>query len=80
VNIPAGPAHAHQLTNTGAAPLKYLCVSTQSSAEVVGYPDSKKVAAIAGASYAAAVKGDSWVRVIAREGTLLDYYEGEDLG
>src|SRR5271170_2165513 len=28
VALPPGPAHAHRLYNTAAAPLKYLCVST----------------------------------------------------
>jgi uncharacterized cupin superfamily protein len=80
VNIPTGPAHAHQFLNTGKAPLKYLCISTLGAAEIVGYPDSKKVAAMAGASYEVAIKGDFWARLIAREGTSLDYYDGEDVG
>jgi len=74
-----GFGHARHDGNTGKAPLKYLCMSTLSSAEVVGYPDSKKVAALAGPSYAAAVKGELWARMIVREGTSLDYYDGEDV-
>jgi uncharacterized cupin superfamily protein len=77
VTIPPGPKYAHQLTNTGSAPLRYLCVSTLKSADIVGYPDSKKVAAVAGESYASAMRGEQWVRIFAREGSTLDYYDGE---
>jgi len=52
-------------------------VSTLQSADVVGYPDSKKVAAIAGESYASSMRGEQCVRIIAREGSTPDYYEGE---
>ena len=80
VNFPAGPDHSHQLTNTGSSPLEYLCVSTLKSAEIVGYPDSKKVAAIAGPSYERAIKGEQWVRILVHEGGNVDYYDGEDIG
>lgn len=43
-SFPVGPESAHQLVNTGAGPLKYLCFSTMQSPEVCGYPDSRKVA------------------------------------
>src|SRR5215831_12011588 len=45
VTFPPGEEHAHQLINTGKTPLRYLALSTQQTTEVVGYPDSGKVAA-----------------------------------
>jgi uncharacterized cupin superfamily protein len=68
---PVGPAHAHQMINDGAAPLVYLTISTQHKWEVVGYPDSNKLAARAGESFE-----KPWVQMIAR-GTPLDYWDGE---
>jgi uncharacterized cupin superfamily protein len=42
VSLPAGPP-GHQIINRGAAPLRYLALSTMIEPEVVVYPDSKKV-------------------------------------
>jgi uncharacterized cupin superfamily protein len=75
-----GPAHAHQLVNTGKTPLRYLCFSTLSAAEVVGYPDSKKLAAASAASYEEAMSGKHWVRIIVRDDVGVGYYDGEDAG
>ena len=69
---PIGPEHAHQMINDGAAPLVYLAISTQHKCEVVGYPDSKKVAMSAGPSWNA-----PWVRQIHRQGESLGYYDDE---
>ncbi len=69
--FPPGPDAAHQLINTGATPLRYLCFSSGSDPEVVVYPDSGKVMAAAG----------GWppkVRLIARQGESLGYWDGED--
>jgi uncharacterized cupin superfamily protein len=79
ITIPPGPAYAHQLTNGGQAPLRYLCVSTLKSGDIVGYPDSKKVAAMAGESYKSVLGGETWVRVIAKQDASLDYYDGEKI-
>jgi uncharacterized cupin superfamily protein len=69
---PVGPEHAHQMINDSDAPLVYLCVSTLQKCEVVGYPDSNKVAMMAGASWEA-----PWVRQIHRKGESLGYYDDE---
>jgi uncharacterized cupin superfamily protein len=69
---PVGPEHAHQMINDGKEPLIYLCVSTAHKCEVVGYPDSKKVAASAGPSMA-----NPWLRQIVRAGETLDYWDSE---
>lgn len=78
--FPVGPDSAHQLRNTGTTPLRYLCFSTKERAEVVGYPDSKKIGAMAAPSFEAVMKGQHWVRLLAFEGTNVGYYDGEDVG
>lgn len=78
ITFPVGPDHAHQLINTGAAPLRYLCLSTLPQADVVGYPDSKKVGA-RGVPPGWKFPGPAWVRVICRADSMLDYYDGETI-
>jgi uncharacterized cupin superfamily protein len=77
VTMPVGPSYAHQLRNTGNGVLRYLCFSTLTTAEVVGYPDSKKVGAMAAPSMEAALKGEHWVRVLTFEPSQVGYYDGE---
>ena len=72
VFIPPGPEHPHQIINTGAAPLKYLSISTKDSPEVVEYPDSAK--------YLASATRDGNPYGFARmhrEESDLDYWDGE---
>lgn len=71
-----GPEGAHQLMATGDEPLRYLCLSTMVWPEVVGYPDSDKVGAIA----VPPGKGreDAWIAKWFRAGDEVDYFEGED--
>lgn len=71
IAYPVGPAHAHQMINDGSEPLVYLAVSTGETCEVVGYPDSNKVAATAGDGQ------KIWLRQIVRAGESLDYWDGE---
>jgi uncharacterized cupin superfamily protein len=70
--FPAGPAHSHQLLNTGTKPLRYLCLSTRILTDVVGYPDSGKIGAM---SYSGT--GEAVVRIMVRESSAVDYYDGE---
>ncbi len=72
IALPIGPEHAHQVINDGTEPLRYLCMSTMHKCEVVGYPDSKKVAAWAGPA-----PQNTWQRWISRQGESLDYWDGE---
>jgi uncharacterized cupin superfamily protein len=72
IAFPVGPETAHQFINDGKEPLVYLCVSTLHKCEVVGYPDSNKVAASAGPSWE-----KPWIRQIVRKGETLDYWDGE---
>lgn len=67
---PGGPDTAHQLINTGDAPLRYLAVSTTDFPEICEYPDSGKLNAITGF-------GPGEFRHIARHGEGLDYWDGE---
>ena len=82
IAYPVGPDHAHSLKNTGSVPLKYLAFSTTLPTDVVGYPDSKKVAAVGALSLAKGMMSnpDVWIRQINREGDSLDYYDGEETG
>ncbi len=72
VTIPPGPEHAHLFVNTSSAPLRYLAFSTLHPVDVVGYPDGKKVGALA-----MGTAGKPWVRVLHEEGTDVGYYDGE---
>ena len=44
ITFPIGPQSAHQLRNTGTQALRYLCLSTMSTAEVLAIPIQKKSA------------------------------------
>jgi uncharacterized cupin superfamily protein len=72
IAYPVGPEHAHQMINESDEPLVYLCVSANPvKVDVVGYPDSKKVAATAG-TFEKPIH-----RWISRQGDSLDYWDGE---
>jgi uncharacterized cupin superfamily protein len=43
-----GPEQAHQMVNDSDAPLIYLIVSSMIAPDIVGYPDSGKIALFAG--------------------------------
>lgn len=66
--FPAGPGHAHQLLNTGTAPLRYLCWSTKRSPEIAGYPDSGKIGAMS-----------PDLRMLFVAESAVDYFHGEKL-
>jgi uncharacterized cupin superfamily protein len=72
VAFPPGPDHPHQMINDGDEPLVYLCISASvQKVDIVGYPDSNKVAATAGTF-------DKPIhRWLSRMGDSLDYWDGE---
>ena len=72
---PGGPETAHQLRNTGTAPLEVLMVSTFEEADVVEYPDSGKTAF--GALTPGADGKPQLLRGIARNDQQPKYWEGE---
>ncbi len=73
IAFPVGPAHAHQITNTGAGPLRYLALSTGVPVEVVGYPDSGKI------GLGARFPDGNRMRHLFRLETQVDYYDGEKI-
>ncbi len=75
MTFPVGKDHPHQLLNTGDTPLRYLCFSTLVSTEVVGYPDSNKIAAIASPK---AYADDRWVASWFPADANVGYFHGED--
>ncbi|MBL8013814.1 MAG: cupin domain-containing protein [Candidatus Omnitrophica bacterium] len=77
ISYPAGPESAHSLKNTGAGPLRYLCFSTVHSTEIVGYPDSKKIAGVGCVDPKTGIMGAK-VKFIIKEQPSVDYYEGEE--
>lgn len=72
---PGGADRAHQMKNTGDKSLRYLCFSTMHAVDVVEYPDSGKFLA-----YSANPENPMVPRIrhVARLGSSLDYFEGED--
>jgi uncharacterized cupin superfamily protein len=73
--FPTGPEHAHRLDNTGTVPLRYLCFSgfSPGQVEVIGYPDSGKMA------FSAGTFEKPIARAMLRNGAeTKDYFEGEE--
>lgn len=69
-----GPEYAHKLTNTGAAPLKYLAISSKAETEVCEYPDSGKFLVASRRS----LDPERRFRFFGRSEDSCDYWEGED--
>ncbi|MEM8596588.1 MAG: cupin domain-containing protein [Pseudomonadota bacterium] len=70
-----GPETAHQIVNTGDAPLRYLGISSWQDPDVVEYPDSGKFATIAiapGADFFTA-----HLNFVGKREDGRDYWEGE---
>ena len=72
---PGGTETAHQIVNTSNAELKYLAVSTMTTPEICDYPDSGKFAVMTVAPGPDG-KPKFW-RFAARDGTGLNYFDGE---
>jgi uncharacterized cupin superfamily protein len=75
VTFPVGPDAAHEIVNTGSAPLRYLGISTLAPVEIVGYPDSKKIGAAASSGFGE----PPWIRAIHRQDDTVGYYDGEKM-
>ncbi|BDG06642.1 cupin domain-containing protein [Anaeromyxobacter oryzae] len=75
VTFPVGPEAVHEIVNTGTTPLRYLAFSTLLPTEVVGYPDSRKIGTTATARFGE----QPWIRGLFREGSSVDYYDGEKM-
>ncbi|MFN0023436.1 MAG: cupin domain-containing protein [Parvularculaceae bacterium] len=67
-----GPETAHQIINTGTAPMRYLSLSTLADVEICEYPDGGKIGVFAGAP------GEGRLRKLFRAETDVDYYDREE--
>lgn len=68
---PGGPSVAHQIINTGTAPLRYLALSTRLELDACEYPDSQKVMVRAGN------RDERRLRKMFRAENTVDYYDRE---
>jgi uncharacterized cupin superfamily protein len=72
--FPTGPDGAHQLSNSTDGPARVLMISTMKSPEVVEYPDSEKLGAIAWP--AGGTRDDAFVAFFPRASEV-GYFDGE---
>ena len=82
IAFPPGPKTAHALTNTGATPLRYLALSAPyapTTIDVVGYPDSKKLAFAAGVDPKKGLQSGWVFKIIKEEQPPVGYYDDEPL-
>ena len=75
VALKIGPENAHQVRNTGGAPLRYLCVSTMVEPDVSGYPDSGKIGVFAGSAPGA--RGERTLNLFLRTTDAVQYFTDE---
>jgi uncharacterized cupin superfamily protein len=75
VLFPRGPEHARQLRNDGEEPARVLVVSTMRHPEVAGYPDSGRVAVLAGGP--PEVGTDLELELMFRRADAVGYFDGE---
>lgn len=68
---PGGADVAHQIINTGTAPLKYLALSNRVAVDACEYPDSGKVSIVAGNG------GSTKLWKMFRAENTVDYYDRE---
>lgn len=77
ISVPPGGDSAHQIVNTSEAELKYLCVSSRESHEVLHYPDSGKIAFAARNVTDAEGKPQLLRAMYAQATPQADYWDGE---
>jgi len=78
IAAPAGDGStAHQIFNSGNAPLRYLSISTRLDPDVIEYPDSEKFTV---ASMVPEQQGlmSAKFRFVGRRNMSVDYYDGEE--
>jgi len=73
VHFPRGPEGAHQLSNRSEAVVRYVVAASQGSPEIIEYPDSGKIAAMARTETSAGGP----LFTINRLDDAVDYFEGE---
>jgi uncharacterized cupin superfamily protein len=72
VLFPRGPQGAHQVRNDTEEPVRLLVLSSMAEVDVAVYPDSGKVGAMV------RVEGLDPYRLVVREDSAVDYFEGEE--
>ena len=73
VHFPRGPEGAHQLSNRSAAVVRYVIAASQGTPEIVEYPDSGKIAAMARTETSAGGP----LYTVNRLADAVDYFDGE---
>ncbi|MEM9146311.1 MAG: cupin domain-containing protein [Pseudomonadota bacterium] len=73
-----GAASAHQLVNTGEAPLHYLCLSTRHDPDVMEYPESGKVAVASGVPEGGGMRSAAAFHIWDQNAASLGYWDGEE--
>ena len=77
VALPAGEAHAHQVSNTSNELLRYLCFSTMAEPDIIVYPDSGKVGLFAG-SAPGGPKEKRTLHKYLKKDAEVGYFDGEE--
>ncbi|HUP33349.1 MAG TPA: hypothetical protein VM184_09985 [Gaiellaceae bacterium] len=75
VHFPRGPEGAHQVTNRSGEVVRYVITAALGTPEIVEYPDSGKIAAMARTETA---KGGP-LFTIHRLDDAVDYFDGESV-
>lgn len=75
ITLPPGTDHPHQIVNTSAAPLRYLCFSTMIEPDITMYPDSGKFGLFVGAPPGA---GKRTMTAYLPASAQVDYWHGEE--
>jgi len=73
VHFPVGPGGGHQVSNRAEDPVRYVLISNRTTPEVVEYPDSGKVLALA---LSESQQGEQ-LRTMHRLADRVEYFEGE---
>jgi uncharacterized cupin superfamily protein len=73
VHFPRGPEGAHQLSNRSDHVVRYVMAASQGTPEIIEYPDSGKIAAMARTETSAGGP----LFTVNRLADAVDYYDGE---
>jgi len=77
IAAPPNPDEPHQIVNTTAQVLTYICVSTMLEPDVVTYPDSDKIGIIAGTPPGRVPEKKGLFKFV-RNDSGVGYWDGED--
>ena len=77
IALPKGSKNAHQVINTSADELVYLCFSTMIQPDVMEYPDSGKLGFMTG-SPPGGIKNEQSLKAFFFRNDAVDYFAGEE--